>query len=200
MDDTIILAIALRALAESGGSGLQGKNCRIQSIVPITDTGGNIIGNRVTFAWTDDDSTPRTQDMDVMNGVDGTDGTDGAPGATGASGKNCRIAAIVPIENGGKIIGQKVTFAWTNDDGTPDTSDMNVMYGQDGQDGQDGDDGAPGKSAYEVAVDEGFSGTESEWLASLKGDKGDKGDPGEGAPAGTLADVTAIINGTWEDQ
>lgn len=29
-----------------------------------------------------------------------------------------------------------------------------------------------GKSAYEVAVDEGFEGTETEWLASLKGEKG----------------------------
>ena len=30
--------------------------------------------------------------------------------------------------------------------------------------------GRPGKSAYEVAVDAGFVGTEAEWLASLKGD------------------------------
>lgn len=29
-----------------------------------------------------------------------------------------------------------------------------------------------GKSAYEVAVMNGFEGTETEWLASLKGDKG----------------------------
>ncbi|MCI6619634.1 MAG: hypothetical protein MSD82_12365 [Prevotella sp.] len=33
--------------------------------------------------------------------------------------------------------------------------------------------GIEGKSAYEVAVRNGFSGTEAEWLASLKGDKGD---------------------------
>lgn len=34
-------------------------------------------------------------------------------------------------------------------------------------------DGAPGKSAYELAVDGGFEGTEEEWIASLKGLKGD---------------------------
>lgn len=35
--------------------------------------------------------------------------------------------------------------------------------------------GARGYSAYEVAVQNGFVGTEEEWLASLKGDKGDTG-------------------------
>ena len=33
-----------------------------------------------------------------------------------------------------------------------------------------------GKSAYQVAVENGFEGDESDWLASLKGEKGDKGD------------------------
>lgn len=33
-------------------------------------------------------------------------------------------------------------------------------------------------SAYSLAVKHGFSGTEDEWLASIKGEKGDKGDPG----------------------
>lgn len=33
-----------------------------------------------------------------------------------------------------------------------------------------------GKSAYEVALANGFDGTETEWLESLQGDKGDKGD------------------------
>lgn len=32
-----------------------------------------------------------------------------------------------------------------------------------------------GKSAYEIAVEEGFKGTEKEWLASLKGEKPIKG-------------------------
>ena len=35
--------------------------------------------------------------------------------------------------------------------------------------------GENGKSAYQVAVDEGFKGTETEWLASLVGPKGDTG-------------------------
>lgn len=37
--------------------------------------------------------------------------------------------------------------------------------------------GVEGKSAYDVAVDNGFEGSESEWLESLKGEPGDKGNP-----------------------
>ena len=32
-----------------------------------------------------------------------------------------------------------------------------------------------GKSAYEIAVENGFVGSETDWLASLKGEKGDTG-------------------------
>ncbi|QXW55175.1 hypothetical protein KXY09_11165 [Bacillus velezensis] len=35
-----------------------------------------------------------------------------------------------------------------------------------------------GKSAYDIAVDNGFSGTVEEWLASLKGEKGNTGAKG----------------------
>ena len=34
--------------------------------------------------------------------------------------------------------------------------------------GRDGRDGVDGKSAYQVAVDNGFKGTEPEWLNSLR--------------------------------
>lgn len=51
--------------------------------------------------------------------------------------------------------------------------------GEPGKDGIDGRDGADGKSAYLLAVEHGYSGSESEWLTSLKGEKGDAGQPGE---------------------
>lgn len=38
--------------------------------------------------------------------------------------------------------------------------------------------GMAGKSAYELAVEKGYQGTEEEWLASLKGSAGDQGDDG----------------------
>ena len=47
--------------------------------------------------------------------------------------------------------------------------------------------GIHGKSAYEVAVLNGYDGTETEWLASLKGEKGNTGDTGR---AGTWSDAS----------
>ena len=47
---------------------------------------------------------------------------------------------------------------------------------------------AQAKNAYQIAVENGFTGTETEWLASLKGDRGDtgeKGDKGERGQDGT---------------
>ena len=50
--------------------------------------------------------------------------------------------------------------------------------GDKGDKGDKGNNGVAGKSAYQIAVDNGYIGTESAWVASLKGDKGDKGDTG----------------------
>ena len=56
--------------------------------------------------------------------------------------------------------------------------------------------GNDGKSAYEIAVDNGFIGTETEWLESLKGDKGDPGNPGytpvKGTDYWTSEDISEI--------
>lgn len=57
--------------------------------------------------------------------------------------------------------------------------------------------GAGGKSAYEIAVDNGFEGDEEAWLASLVGPQGLRGE--QGIPGPTGADGTqgpAGIDGT----
>lgn len=57
--------------------------------------------------------------------------------------------------------------------------------------GADGKPGKNGKSAYEIAVDNGFEGDESAWLDSLKGadgQDGDKGDTGEDGQDGKDAE------------
>lgn len=47
-----------------------------------------------------------------------------------------------------------------------------------GKDGLDGTNGQNGLSAYEIAKNGGFIGTEEDWLSSLKGAKGEKGEQG----------------------
>lgn len=62
-------------------------------------------------------------------------------------GKNATISSIAPINGGSQI-----TFAYTLDDGTQQTSTLDVL------------------DAYGVALKNGFVGTEEEWLESLKMD------------------------------
>ena len=56
--------------------------------------------------------------------------------------------------------------------------------GDPGDPGAPGADGEDGDSAYEVAVANGFVGTESAWLASLVGPQGEQGEQGIQGPPG----------------
>lgn len=51
--------------------------------------------------------------------------------------------------------------------------------------GPAGVNGSNGKSAYELAVDNGYKGTESEWLTSLVGKVGADGTKGQNGENGT---------------
>ena len=55
--------------------------------------------------------------------------------------------------------------------------------------------GENGKSAYEIAVENGFDGTVEEWLASLKGEQGQIGSDGKSGENGKSAYEIAVENG-----
>ena len=61
------------------------------------------------------------------------------------------------------------------------------ITGDPGPQGPQGPQGGTGKSAYQIAVDNGFVGTESEWLESLKGDLSDSLDKG----------IRNLVNDSW---
>lgn len=68
-----------------------------------------------------------------------------------------------------------------------------TLKGPRGDDGTDGIKGDDGNSAYEIAVLDGFVGTEVQWLASLKGDTGEQGIPALAFEIkGTLTDVSQL--------
>jgi len=52
--------------------------------------------------------------------------------------------------------------------------------------GQPGQNGSPGLSAYQVAQANGFTGTQSQWLASLVGATGSQGSIGPTGPTGPI--------------
>ena len=60
-----------------------------------------------------------------------------------------------------------------------------------------GGSGADGKSAYEIAVENGFEGTEAEWLESLRGQDGQNGADGQNGQDGfsPIVSVSEIENG-----
>ena len=67
-----------------------------------------------------------------------------------------------------------------------------IYRGPEGRPGKDGVIGRDGKSAYEIAVEQGFEGTEAEWIASL-GSIGPKGDtPIKGVDYFTEQDIQDI--------
>lgn len=66
--------------------------------------------------------------------------------------------------------------------------------------GPAGPQGPAGDSAYQVAVNNGFGGSQSEWLVSLKGEKGDKGDAGPAGPQGPQGEPGAAGGGVTAAQ
>lgn len=106
-----------------------------------------------------------------FDGAPGEAGADGSPGADGADGVGIQsvVQTTTSAEDGGtnivtvtKTDGSTSTFEVRNgskgNDGAP---------GADGKDGADGQPGTDGKSAYQYAVDGGYTGTEDEFKAKL---------------------------------
>lgn len=90
-------------------------------------------------------------------------------------GKDGKSAYEIALENG--FVGTETEWLESlkgadGKDGINGKDGSDGVPGQDGIDGQDGINGADGKSAYIIAVEHGFTGTETEWLASLKGADG----------------------------
>lgn len=104
-----------------------------------------------------------------QNGKDGVDGQDGTPGTPGKS------AYEIAVENGFEGDEQAWLESLKGQDGKPGKDGEDGRDGTPGADGTPGQNGTPGKSAYQIAVDYGYTGTEQEWLAQFSGQVGNDG-------------------------
>jgi hypothetical protein len=132
------------------------------------------------------------------NGIDGTNGTNGTAGADGADGADGASAYEVAVANG--FIGTEAQWltSLVGATGAAGADGAQGPQGDPGPAGADGTNGADGASAYEVAVANGFSGTEAEWLLSLVGAAGATGPAGADGTNGADGDSAyeiAVANG-----
>lgn len=129
----------------------------------------------------------------------------------GKDGRDGKSAYQIAVDNGYPGTEQAWLASLKGDKGDTGEKGDTGTAGKDGRDGRDGAagrDGVNGASAYEIAVQHGYGGSETAWLESLhgadgakgdtgaagaKGEKGDKGDPGKD---GTDVDLTPYAKKT----
>ena len=149
------------------------------------------------------DGAPGKDGADGAPGADGKDGAPGADGRDGQDGADGKSAYQIWLDAGNSgteldfLASLKGKKGDTGEQGAPGADGKNGTDGKDGapgadgKDGTDGQDGADGKSAYEIWLYAGNTGTEEEFLASLKGEKGE---PGAAGADGETPDVSNIEN------
>jgi hypothetical protein len=125
------------------------------------------------------DADPELIRTEVQKAVDAIpkpkDGVDGINGKDGASVSVEDVAALVKsavVELPAPAPGKDGKDGEQGSQGEPGEK------GLDGADGKDGRDGIDGKSAYELAVEHGFDGSQKEWLKSIHGEDGANGRDG----------------------
>lgn len=150
----------------------------------------------------------------LHDGKDGADGKDGVDGKDGADGKS---AYEIAVDNGYTDTEQAWLASLKGDKGDtgepgaagekgePGEKGDTGAAGKDGRDGTDGAagrDGANGSSAYEIAVQHGYSGSEVAWLESLHGADGAKGDTGADgfSPSAKVEKTGNVVTITMTDK
>lgn len=121
---------------------------------------------KITGVTLNDDQT-----QIIFNMSDGTQIKSNFKAPTAIPGKDGKDAPTITGVNY-----QENKLIFTLSDGSSNSATLPDLTGPAGQKGSDG------LSAYQIAVKDGFKGSEQDWLQSLKGQKGDAGLAGQNAP------------------
>lgn len=131
----------------------------------------------ITFTYTEDGNTYSVnKKVNVVLAIKGSDGT--SVNILGSYETLEALKAAHPTGNvGDAYLVQGAMYVWCIDDN--DWQNVGNIQGPAGKDGEEG------KSAYQVWLDQGNTGTEAEYLASLKGERGIQGIQGATGKDGT---------------
>lgn len=132
-------------------------------------------------------------------GLDGAAAAKGDKGDTGEAGPKGDTGPAGPKGDTGEA-GPKGDKGDTGEAGPQGPKGDTGEAGPKGDTGEDGVDGVDGKSAYQIWLDNGNTGSVNDFLESLKGPKGDKGEDGVGSSKlkdATVTDGALVI--TKED-
>lgn len=99
-------------------------------------------------------------------------------GGSGEQGPRGYSAYEIAVQNGFQGTEQEWLESLVGPEGPQGPQGPQGIQGIQGDPGEKGDKGDPGISAYQVAVNNGFVGTESQWLESLIGPQGPQGEQG----------------------
>ena len=161
-----------------GGEGGGGSN---ELWYPTVDSNGNI-------SWQKSESEIPPTPTNIK-GAKGDDGATPDIGANATVTPSTGIPTVNVVKSGTEdapifhfnfsgLKGETGAAGSTGPQGPQGIQGTQGPQGPQGQQGVAGENGADGESAYQIAVDNGFEGTEQEWLASLVGPQGPKGEDG----------------------
>lgn len=133
-----------------------------------------------------------------IQGIKGDKGDQGIQGEKGDQGDQ-GIQGIQGLKGDKGDTGAQGVQGETGLTGPAGLDGINGTNGTNGTNGINGIDGEDGLSAFEIATNNGFSGTESQWLASLIGPKGDTGSAGANGQNGIngIDGISFIWRGAW---
>ena len=127
-------------------------------------------------------------------GLDGAAAAKGDKGDTGEAGPKGDTGPQGPKGDTGET-GPKGDKGDTGEAGPQGPKGDTGEAGPKGDTGEDGVDGVDGKSAYQIWLDNGNTGSVNDFLESLKGPKGDKGDKGEDGTGGSKLKDATVTDG-----
>ena len=137
-----------------------------ESLQNFVSTHGPFIFNAIK------DLIPTLQGAQGVAGKDGVDGQSAYELAVASGFSGTKTEWLASLKGDAGAAGPQGLQGEKGDTGLQGVTGKDGLAGAQGPAGKDGVDG---KSAYDLAVDNGFTGTEEEWLTSLKGKDGSAG-------------------------